>query len=296
MKATREISNMLSDTGAAAANFGGGLEGAGVEDVAGGGLPGAYVRFKVAFEWAVALVLLVVSAPLVGLLAALVKLTSPGPAFYRQTRVGLNGRHYSIYKLRTMRHNCEAQSGPVWAAKNDSRITPIGKILRETHLDELPQLINVLAGHMSLIGPRPERPEFVARLERTIPGYRGRHSVRPGVTGLAQMRLPADSDLEGVRLKLAHDLYYVRRLSLAMDLRIAVSTVFYFIGAAADGFSKIAVSGHGDAALRAWTDEATPAREQRDQRDPRADFDRRDSQATPAALLAEARVAVAGAA
>jgi lipopolysaccharide/colanic/teichoic acid biosynthesis glycosyltransferase len=167
-------------------------------------------------------------------MAALVRLTSSGPAFYFQTRLGRGGRHYRICKLRTMRHDCEARTGAVWSVPGDVRVTPIGRILRDTHLDELPQLFNVLCGHMALIGPRPERPEIVCRIEREVPDYRQRLRVRPGVTGLAQMRLPADVDVAGVRRKLAHDLDYIRRMSPVLDLRIAAATVRYFVAAAAD--------------------------------------------------------------
>ena len=204
-----------------------------------------YLAVKVAGEWTLSLLLLVVTLPLLVLFAAMVKLTSPGPIFYLQTRLGRNGRTYRICKLRTMAHDCEAATGPVWAAQNDPRITPIGKILRSTHMDELPQLWNVLCGDMSLIGPRPERPEIASRIEREIPAYRDRLEIRPGVTGLAQMRLPADSDIEGVKLKLAHDLYYIRNISLLLDLRIAVCTAFYFTAAAADAICQMAVGSYG---------------------------------------------------
>ena len=206
-----------------------------------------YGIMKFAVEWLLALTLLVLTAPLMALLAALVKLTSEGPAFYLQTRVGRNGKQYLICKLRTMAHNCEAHTGPVWASKGDVRITPIGRLLRDTHLDELPQLWNVLCGEMSLIGPRPERPEIIARIEREVPDYRQRLQVRPGVTGLAQMRLPADTDVEGVRLKLAHDLYYINHLSPMLDVRIAVCTAFYFMGAAADAVCSASVGRYGKA-------------------------------------------------
>jgi lipopolysaccharide/colanic/teichoic acid biosynthesis glycosyltransferase len=204
-----------------------------------------YVIVKVCVEWTLAAVLLLLTSPLVAFLAAMVKLTSSGPAFYSQTRLGLNGRAYRILKLRTMQNNCEAKTGPVWAKKNDSRITPIGKLLRDTHLDELPQLWNVLRGEMALIGPRPERPEIVRRLYETVPNYGARMYVRPGVTGLAQMRLPADSDLEGVQRKVAHDLYYVRKVGLLLDIRIALSTVFYFTAAAAHGACRSLVGSYG---------------------------------------------------
>jgi lipopolysaccharide/colanic/teichoic acid biosynthesis glycosyltransferase len=206
-----------------------------------------YLLVKTGIEWLVAAVLLVLTAPLLATFAILVKVSSPGPAFYFQTRLGRNGKAYRICKLRTMMHNCEAATGPVWAAKDDVRITPLGKILRDTHMDELPQLWNVLRGDMALIGPRPERPEIIARIERQIPDYRSRLTVRPGVTGLAQMRLPADTDLEGVRLKLAHDLYYIRNVSLIMDLRIAACTAFYFTAAAASALCNTAVGSYGRA-------------------------------------------------
>ena len=217
-----------------------------------------YMVVKTCVEWVIAAILLALTSPLLLFLAGLVKLTSPGPAFYSQTRLGLGGRPYRIHKLRTMTHNCEAKTGPVWATPNDSRITPIGKILRDTHLDELPQLWNVLRGEMSLIGPRPERPEIVRRLDAAIPNYRARVLVRPGVTGLAQMRLPADSDLDAVHRKVAHDLYYVRELGPMLDLRIALSTVFYFAAAAANGVCRSLVGSYGktvDEALAA--EEAT---------------------------------------
>jgi lipopolysaccharide/colanic/teichoic acid biosynthesis glycosyltransferase len=147
-----------------------------------------------------------------------------------------------------MAHNCENATGPVWATKDDVRITPLGRILRDTHLDELPQIWNVLCGHMALIGPRPERPEIVARIGREVPDYYDRVQVRPGVTGLAQMRLPADTDLASVRLKLSHDLYYIHNLSPMMDLRIAVCTVFYFVGTTAEALCDAAVGSYGKAA------------------------------------------------
>jgi lipopolysaccharide/colanic/teichoic acid biosynthesis glycosyltransferase len=162
--------------------------------------------------------------------ALLVRLTSRGPAFYTQTRVGLNGRLFAILKLRTMMHNCESLTGPRWSMPGDPRITPVGWFLRKTHLDELPQLINVLRGEMSLIGPRPERPEFIPELERSLPSYRQRLNVRPGVSGLAQVQLPPDTDVESVRKKLAHDLYYVRHLSPWLDAKLMLCTAFHAAG------------------------------------------------------------------
>jgi lipopolysaccharide/colanic/teichoic acid biosynthesis glycosyltransferase len=162
--------------------------------------------------------------------ALLVKLTSRGPAFYTQTRVGEDGRLFTIWKIRSMVHNCESLTGPRWSMPGDPRVTRIGAFLRASHLDELPQLLNVLRGEMSLIGPRPERPEFVPELERELPGYWQRLTVRPGVTGLAQVQLPPDSDLTSVRRKLAHDLYYIRHLGPWLDLRLLLCTAVHALG------------------------------------------------------------------
>jgi lipopolysaccharide/colanic/teichoic acid biosynthesis glycosyltransferase len=189
-----------------------------------------YVWLKTVAEFSAAVVIFVFAAPVILICAVLVRLTSRGPAFYSQTRLGLDGRPYSIYKLRTMYHNCEKVSGVKWSTAGDARITPLGHFLRRTHLDELPQLINVLRGDMSLVGPRPERPEFVPALEKALPHYRDRLRVRPGVTGLAQIQLPADTDLESVRRKLAYDLYYVRNMGPWLDLRILAGTALKVFG------------------------------------------------------------------
>jgi len=189
-----------------------------------------YPPCKAAFDRLLALVLLVPAAPVLLLSALVIKLTSRGPSFYTQTRVGLGGRPFTIYKLRTMIHKAESLTGPRWSVPGDPRVTRFGTFLRVTHLDELPQLLNVLRGDMSLIGPRPERPEFVPELEKDLPGYRKRLSVRPGVTGLAQVQLPADSDVNSVRRKLAYDLYYIQRLSPWLDLRLMICTFFYALG------------------------------------------------------------------
>jgi lipopolysaccharide/colanic/teichoic acid biosynthesis glycosyltransferase len=188
---------------------------------------GWYPTVKVALEFALAVLLLIAALPLVLLSALLVKLTSRGPVFYSQIRLGLNGKPFRIFKIRTMAHNCERDSGARWATANDPRITPVGKFLRATHLDELPQLWNVLRGDMSLVGPRPERPEFVPNLEKAIPHYRDRLDVRPGVTGLAQVQLPADTDISSVRRKLAYDLYYIRQMNFWLDLRLIVCTALH---------------------------------------------------------------------
>ncbi len=181
-------------------------------------------------NWVVAATLLVLMAPLLILAALLVKLTSRGPILYTQTRLGLLGRPFTIYKIRSMYHDCERFSGVQWSQPGDHRIMPIGRFLRRTHLDEIPQLWNVLRGDMNLIGPRPERPEFVPELERAIPRYRDRLLVLPGVTGLAQVQLPPDTSIESVQIKLAYDLYYVRHRSFWLDLRVLIGTLFKVCG------------------------------------------------------------------
>jgi lipopolysaccharide/colanic/teichoic acid biosynthesis glycosyltransferase len=184
-----------------------------------------YQFCKPVLDFCVAAVLLVLASPVILLCALLVRLTSRGPAFYSQVRLGRGGRPYWIYKLRTMGYLCETKSGAVWSQAGDPRVTPLGRFLRATHLDELPQLWNVLRGDMSLIGPRPERPEFVPALADAIPLYEARMLVRPGVTGFAQVQLPADSDLSSVRTKLSYDLYYVGKAGLWMDVRIILATL-----------------------------------------------------------------------
>jgi lipopolysaccharide/colanic/teichoic acid biosynthesis glycosyltransferase len=166
----------------------------------------------------------VIAAPLAALAMLVVKLTSRGPAIYSQTRIGLDGREFTIYKIRTMIHDCESLTGPRWCVPGDSRVTPIGRILRKLHIDELPQLVNVFRGDMSLVGPRPERPEFVEMLSREIDAYPERHCVLPGITGLAQLHLPPDVDVADVERKLVYDLDYTRRIGLWLDLRIIVAT------------------------------------------------------------------------
>lgn len=189
-----------------------------------------YLACKTALDFSLALLASIPAALVVGLAALLVKLTSRGPAFYTQTRLGKDGQPFTIWKLRTMLHNCESLTGPRWAIPGDPRVTWVGQFLRKAHLDELPQLLNVLRGEMSLIGPRPERPEFVPELERAFPVYRERLRVKPGVTGLAQLQLPPDTDLESVRRKLIYDLYYVQNVSPGLDLRVLIGTAFYALG------------------------------------------------------------------
>ena len=189
-----------------------------------------YLPLKASVEYSLAATLFILAVPIIIGAAVLVKLTSRGPAFYTQTRVGRNGRFFTIYKIRTMVHDCESLTGPRWSMPGDPRITKVGAWLRKTHTDELPQLINVLRGEMSLIGPRPERPEFLPRLERVIPLYRNRLAVRPGITGLAQVHLGADTEVEDVRKKLAYDLFYICHLSPWLDFRIFLATACYALG------------------------------------------------------------------
>jgi lipopolysaccharide/colanic/teichoic acid biosynthesis glycosyltransferase len=189
-----------------------------------------YAAVKTPSDCCLALLLLILTAPLLILAGLAVRLSSRGPVIYSQTRLGRNGHPYTIYKIRTMYHNCEEQSGVCWSTKGDPRITPVGRFLRSTHIDELPQLWNILRGEMSLVGPRPERPEFVLGLEKALCHYRKRLGARPGITGLAQVQLPPDTDMDSVRRKLAHDLYYVENLSLWMDMRILACTALSALG------------------------------------------------------------------
>lgn len=169
---------------------------------------------------------LMLALPIMGLTALAVRLTSPGPAMYHQKRVGRQGHIFTVHKFRSMRVDAEALTGPVWASKSgDPRVTPIGGILRRTRLDEVPQLWNVLKGDMSFVGPRPERPEFVADLTRQIPFYGQRHIVRPGLTGWAQVCYTYGATTEDALQKLQYDLYYIKNLSIALDLFIVFQTI-----------------------------------------------------------------------
>lgn len=187
-------------------------------------------RLQRAFDLTVACAVAVAAVPVIAAAWAVVRLTSSGPGFYSQVRVGRDGRRYRIYKIRTMYHNCEAVSGVRWSTAGDPRVTPVGRVLRKLHVDELPQLLNVLRGDMSVVGPRPERPELVGPLSAQLPGYADRLAVRPGVTGLAQIQLPPDSNLESVRRKLALDRCYVESRGFWLDLRIVFGTAVYLLG------------------------------------------------------------------
>jgi lipopolysaccharide/colanic/teichoic acid biosynthesis glycosyltransferase len=204
-------------------------------------LTGAWIRQGV--NMALAALALVVLSPILLVIAALVKMTSRGPVLYTQERVGLDrrgrsqrstnhrraldlgGQPFTIYKFRTMHVNAEHKTGAVWAAKDDPRVTEVGKFLRQYRLDELPQLINVLKGDMSIVGPRPERPTIFAQLRANIAEYPLRQRAKPGITGLAQINQHYDACLDDVRKKVQFDLEYIQRQSLLEDLKIMVKTV-----------------------------------------------------------------------
>lgn len=189
-----------------------------------------YFSFKAWPTRIIGAVLLVPAAPIILLLILIVRFSSPGPGLYRQTRTGKHGKEFRMYKIRTMYQDAESLSGPTWCKPGDSRITPLGKVLRLLHFDELPQLMNIVRGEMDLIGPRPERPAFVELLAREIPNYRDRLGVLPGVTGLAQVNLPPDETLDCVRRKLILDRDYIRSASASLDLRILICTSLRMLG------------------------------------------------------------------
>jgi exopolysaccharide biosynthesis polyprenyl glycosylphosphotransferase len=184
-----------------------------------------YTRLaKRSFDLVVASLGLLLVAPLLPLLAALVR-TSPGPIFYSQTRLGEGGRHYRMFKFRTMRADAEEAGRPLFARESDPRVTRVGRLLRQTHLDEVPQLWNVMKGEMSIVGPRPERPEFVEMLEQTVPFWTRRLLVKPGITGWAQLRCGYAYDTDSTAEKLSYDLWYLRNRNVVVDLAICAKTV-----------------------------------------------------------------------
>lgn len=168
---------------------------------------------------------ILLTLPFLPLIALAIKLDSPGPVFYRQERVGEREKSFFLYKFRTMRADAESETGAVWAQANDSRVTRLGAFFRKTRIDELPQFFNILRGEMSMVGPRPERPEFVGKLKELIPFYSERHFVKPGVTGWAQVRYPYGASVEDAMEKLRFDLYYIKNLSLTFDFMIILETI-----------------------------------------------------------------------
>lgn len=194
-----------------------------------GGLVIRYVRFgferiKRFMDLVLSVIGLTITAPVVGFAALLIKLDSPGPIIYSQKRLGKGGKVFKIYKLRTMRCDAEKKSGAVWAQKNDPRITAAGRLLRKTRIDEIPQLLNVFKGDMSIVGPRPERPELVLTLKKAIHDYEKRLMVKPGITGLAQVKHKYDESIEDVKTKVRYDLMYMQNMRLSTDLRILAET------------------------------------------------------------------------
>ena len=185
----------------------------------------SYLDMKRLLDFCFAVSIFAVTLPILVACSILIKLSSKGPVFYKQPRVGQDGKIFEILKLRTMREDAEAETGPVWAKHNDTRVTMVGRFLRKSHLDELPQMINVLKGDMSLVGPRPERPVFVKQFNEIIPHYYKRLSIKPGVTGLAQVRYKYDETLADVRKKLAYDLLYIKNMCWYVDLTIIFLTV-----------------------------------------------------------------------
>jgi lipopolysaccharide/colanic/teichoic acid biosynthesis glycosyltransferase len=190
----------------------------------------SYEAIKPVLDFTLAVVILVVSAPIVVVAILLVRLTSRGAAIYTQTRLGQGGKIFTMYKIRTMYLDSERHCGPTWSVPGDPRVTPVGRILRWCHVDEFPQTINILMGDMSLVGPRPERPEIAAKLEDELAGYQLRLAVRPGLTGLAQVQQPPDTGLESVRRKLAYDVYYIEHMSHWLDLRLVIGTALKCLG------------------------------------------------------------------
>lgn len=192
--------------------------------------PGCHAsRFHLAYKRAASVLVsiagLILSLPLLPFIILVIKLTSPGPVFYRQRRVGRDGVVYYCYKLRTMNADAEADTGPTWADDDDPRITSVGRFLRQSRMDEIPQLWNVLRGDMSLVGPRPERPEFVNSLNNEIPYYHLRHTIRPGITGWAQIRYKYGSSIEDAKEKLRYDLFYIKNMSAGLDLLVFLQTI-----------------------------------------------------------------------
>jgi sugar transferase (PEP-CTERM system associated) len=185
----------------------------------------AAAAIKRASDIVLSVIGLLLTAPILAAVSVAMKILSPGPIFYHQQRVGKDGRIFTIHKLRSMYTNAEERTGAVWAMKGDPRVTPIGRFMRRTRLDEIPQLWNVLKGDMSVVGPRPERPEFVANLTRQIPFYGQRHVVRPGLSGWAQVRHSYGASVDDAMQKLQFDLFYIKNLSLAFDVFICLETL-----------------------------------------------------------------------
>jgi len=186
-------------------------------------------KVKRALDIFFAFLFLVLTSPVMLLTTLAIKIDSKGPALFKQERCGLNGKVFRIYKFRSMRQDAEKHTGPVWSTKGDPRITRVGRFLRKVRIDEIPQMLNILKGEMSLVGPRPERPFFVEKLAEEIPYYKRRLKVRPGITGWAQVKHKYDESVEDVKEKLKYDLFYIENMSLRMDFKIMFRTVFVML-------------------------------------------------------------------
>jgi len=187
-------------------------------------MPAWEAQIKRLMDFLVSFLLLTLGAPFWLILVLIIRCTSKGPAVYKQVRVGQNGKLFTMLKFRSMYQDAEKISGPKWATEDDPRITPLGKILRKTRLDEIPQFINVLKGEMSLVGPRPERPFFVEQLKKEIPWYVRRIKMKPGITGWAQVKHKYDESIEDVKQKVMYDLYYFENMSISLDIKIILRT------------------------------------------------------------------------
>lgn len=183
-------------------------------------------KLKRLMDVIISLIILVISFPIIVLTAIGIKIDSEGPVFFKQERLGQNGNPFNVYKFRSMIKDAEKYTGPVWSTKDDPRVTKMGKFVRKVRIDEIPQMLNVLKGEMSLVGPRPERAFFVEKLSQEIPYYKRRLKVRPGVTGWAQIKHKYDETIEDVKIKLKYDLFYIENMSLRMDFKILLRTVF----------------------------------------------------------------------
>ena len=181
--------------------------------------------FKRVFDISFAVIGVIIVLPFVPIIALLIKIDSPGPVLFRQARIGEGEKEFMLYKFRTMRQDAENKTGAVWAQENDPRITTAGKFLRKSRMDEIPQLFNVLKGEMSFVGPRPERPEIIKKLEEMIPYYAERHTVKPGITGWAQVKYSYGASVEDAKEKLRYDLFYIKHSSLFLDLLIILETI-----------------------------------------------------------------------
>jgi exopolysaccharide biosynthesis polyprenyl glycosylphosphotransferase len=188
-------------------------------------MPAWEAQIKRIIDITASLAVLVLGSPVWLSVAAIIRLSSPGKAIYNQERVGQNGRPFIMHKFRSMYNDAEKRTGPMWASKQDPRITPIGRFLRKTRIDEIPQFINVLKGEMSLVGPRPERAFFIQQLSQEIPWYVRRIKMKPGITGWAQVKHKYDASIEDVKQKVLYDLYYFENMSLMLDFKIMLHTI-----------------------------------------------------------------------